>query len=186
MSAASQTFSPVLQAHPLHKNRATTTPKRHSNGPFLPKQIKLYKLHFAAFLHEPWRSETDFAGKSSGSWIITFAVFPAIQPVTLLRPFPIYSGGTAWDLHPTSLLNPDTHRAKGYLRVHYSTIPISFQAAVFVKLISCGFQERKQHLLKSQIIIYKDNNTCYNAIEKQNTWEFAGVRAHRAGEKGTE
>ena len=34
--------------------------------------------------------------------------------------------------------------------------------------------------------VYKDNNTCYNAIEKQNTWEFAGVRAHRAGEKGTE
>ena len=111
--------------------------KRHSNGPFLPKQIKLYKLH-AAFLHEPWRSETDFAGKSSGSWIITFAVFPTIRPVTLMRPFPIYSGGTAWDLHPTSLLNPDTHRAKGYLRVHYSTISVSFQAAVTLNPTTLG------------------------------------------------
>ena len=130
-------LSPILQALPLHKKRAITTPKRHSNGPFLPKQIKLYKLH-AAFLHEPWRSETDFAGKSSGSWIITFAVFPTIRPVTLMRPFPIYSGGTAWDLHPTSLLNPDTHRAKGYLRVHYSTISVSFQAAVTLNPTTLG------------------------------------------------
>ena len=122
----------------MHKKRAITAPRRHGNGPFLPKQIKLYKLSFAAFLHEPWRSETDFAGKSSGSWIITFAVFPAGRPVTLLRPFPIYSGGTAWDLHPTSLLNPDTRRAKGYLRVHYSTISVSFQAAVTLNPTTLG------------------------------------------------
>ena len=97
-----------------------------------------------------------------------------------MRPFPNYSGGTAWDLHPTSLLNPDTRRAKGYLRVHYSTILISFQAEIFDKPIAL------LRLDKSIKCIYNGENPCYNACIKQNTWEFTGVRTMCTGEKGTE
>ena len=50
--------------------------------------------------------EPAFAGKSSGSWIPASAVFPAgPRPVTFLRRLPIYSGGSAWDLHPTSFFS---------------------------------------------------------------------------------